>query len=328
MKKLPFFFILLSFLSINTIVRPGTTDRLTPCQAPRFQMPDTNGIVNDNYGYAYIAPENWTLQKGDGYHLYTQQLVSGGAGCRLLILPPVPSSGKLEDDVQSIFSQMYPGWRFYYSDARHDDLVKGNTKQGAPYYMMEAAMVKDRPGGGWDYETGAALVVGNGKQSAIIALRHEITGIHCQCKQRYDYWQRFFNSFSIKSFNPKTESYTNPFRFIGSWMASGDRSIGEYIFAANGRFQYLGGYGSFSKTSNEIIELKTSAWQGDGSYSIQDDRIFFKRKGETIPDVYRFRFESINRGSTGWKERVCLLNEHPKDGGPAYETCYEKTERK
>jgi len=223
---------------------------------------------------------------------------------------------------------MYPGWRFYYSDARHDDLMKGNTRQGAPYYMMEAYMMKDRPAGGWDYETGTAVVIGNGKQAAILAIRHELTGLNCQCKQRYTTWPRFFSSFTIKNLIPQKEIDTNPTRFIGSWMVSGGRSIGEYIFAANGRFQYLGGYGSYSRISNEWIELKTSAWQGDGSYTIQGDHLIFKRKGETKGDEYRFRFESINRGSTGWKDRLCLLNEHPRDNGPAYETCYEKTEKK
>lgn len=328
MKYLALSFIVLTLLSIYTMANSETAEMRTPIVVPGISIPDTGGIITDNFGYSYIAPENWSLQKGNGYNLYTQQLADGSPGCRLLIIPPVVSSGKLEDDVKNIFSQMYPGWRFYYSDARHDDLIKGFTKQGAPYYMLEAYMVKDRPAGGLDSETGSALVIGNGNQYAILALRHEITGLNCLCKKRYNTWHRFFNSFTIKNLNPIKESDTNPTRFIGSWMASGDRSIGEYIFAANGRFQYLGGYGSYTKISNEWLELKTSAWQGDGSYSIQGDRLIFKRKGETKGDEYRFRFESINRGSTGWKERLCLLNEHPRDNGPAYEACYEKTERK
>ena len=105
------------------------------------------------------------------------------------------------------------------------------------------------------------------------------------------------------------------------------RSIGEYIFAANGRFQYLGSFGSYTKISNEWIELKTSAWQGDGSYTIQGDQLILKRNGEKKGDEYRFRFESINQGSTGWKDRLCLLNEHPLDNLPPYEACYEKREK-
>jgi hypothetical protein len=327
MKIKPLIFILPGFFLICGLIPRENTKSFTP-PAQEIQSVDTTGIVTDSYGYAYIPPESWTLEKGNGYILYTQVLADGRPGCRLIIIPPVVSSGKLEDDVKSIFLQMYPGWRYYYSDARHDDLVRGNTKQGAPYYMLEAEMVKDRPDGGRDYEQGAALVVGSGKQSAIIALRHEITGLNCQCKQRYNTWQRFFNSFAIKNLSPQSQRDTSPSRFIGSWMSSGNRSISEYIFAANGRFQFIGGFGSYSKISNEILELKTSAWQGDGSYSIQGDRLLFTRKGETKPDIYRFRFESINKGSTGWKERICLLNEHPRDNGPAYEACYEKTERK
>lgn len=286
-----------------------------------------NTLIATLDSYQYIPPEGWQAQKGNGFVLLTQPSTSGLA-CQLTIISPVPFSGNLENETKNVFSQMYPGWRFYYSDARHDDLMKGNTKQGFGYCMMEAPMVRTRPdGNSWDYETGSALLVNLGTHVAIITLRHESTGIHCQCKQRYDYWGRFFNSFTIKNFSVPIMGTDVHKRIIGSWTASGNRAIGEYIFAANGRYQYIGGFGNFTQISPELLELKTSAFQGDGNYKLENDQLVMTRKGNSTPEIYKFRLEKINKGSTGWKDRIILLDENPADKGPAYEAIYERIVR-
>lgn len=280
-------------------------------------------LVYSQDQYSYTAPQDWLGEKGNEYVRYVQPSTTGQA-CVLTIITPQVSSGDLEADVKNVFNQMYAGWNFYYSDARRDELMKGTTSQGLAYCMMEGAMVRDRAEGGWDYETGAALVIGVGKKIAIVALRHESTGLYCKCKHRYDYWGRFFRSFTVKEFSAKPVlKEDSRKRFIGSWMVSGGKVIGEYIFAANGHYQYIGGYGSMNRVSRDMIEIRTSAFKGDGKYEIRDSSLSLIKKGYD-PQPYLFRFEKVNKGSTGWVDRLYLVNEHPADGGKPYEVCYEK----
>lgn len=313
---------------IQSFLQSLTLDsKATPSTVKKPAQPAATTSAGSLDQYSFIPPQNWTVQKGNGFVSYRQPLSASGQGCVLTLLSPQPSSGNLENDVKSIFSQMYPGWNFYYTDHRHDDLAKGITKQGLPYYMMEAFMSRPR-GEQTDSETGTAWVIDMGKQMAVIALRHEPIGIYCECKKRYNYIGRFLNSFTVKDITaPANTSANTQQRILGSWMVSEGMSVGEYIFAANGHYQYIGGYGSSSAVSSDVIMLKSSAFQGDGTYTVSGDKLIFKRKGSTTPETYRFRFEQFNQGSTGWKDRIYLLNEKPAHGGDPYEACYEKTKK-
>jgi hypothetical protein len=307
----------LQTLSLNAKATPSTPKNVTP---------PANTPVSNIDQYSFTAPENWTLQKGNGFVTYRQPLSATGQGCVLTILSPETSSGNLETDVKSIFSQMYPGWSFHHSDSRQYTLAKGYTKQGLAYYMMEADMMRQR-GEQWDYETGAAWVIAIGKQIAILSLRHEPIGLYCECKKRYNYIGRLLNTFTIKNTTPSANTITGTSkRIIGSWMISGGGTMGEYIFAANGHYQYIGGYGSTTRVSNDMIEIKSSIFQGDGTYTINGDKLTIKRKGSSTPEILRFRFEQYSQGTTDWKDRIYLLAEKPADGGYSYEACYEKSQ--
>jgi hypothetical protein len=166
-----------------------------------------------------------------------------------------------------------------------------------------------------------------GNQIAILSLRHEPIGLYCECKKRYNYIGRLLNTFTIKNATLSASNNANTSkRVVGSWMVSGQGSIGEYIFAANGHYQYIGGYGSTTKVSYDMIEIKSSVFQGDGTYTINGDKLTIKRKGSSAPEVLRFRFEQYSPGNSDWKDRIYLLNEKPADGGYSYEVCYEKSQ--
>jgi hypothetical protein len=289
---------------------------------------DSNKIVTGMEQYRYIPPQDWNTKKGNGFITFTQP-PSNGQSCVLTLISPQQSSGNLGTDAQAIFSQMYQGWKFNYDGERQYEFIKGRTKQGLEYCMMEASMVRQRPGEeSWDYETGAAVAIGIGKQMAIVALRHEPIGLYCKCRHRYDYWGRFLSSFAVENFSPVLQgNEADTRRIIGSWMFSGQGTIGEYIFAANGRYQYIGGYGSVTQITREMIEIKSSVFDGDGSYTIQGDKISFRKKGQA-PESNPFRFEIRKKGTGTWTDYICIVNEHPPDGGKPYEVCYEKRARK
>ena len=275
--------------------------------------------------YQFIAPERWYTQSGKDAILLaqTQNLQEG---CVITILPPQPSSGNLESDAKNIFTLMYPGgWKYRYTGEKQFDLSKGFTTQGLEYCMLEAPMHRQRPDGYYyDYEDGAVWVIGMGKQVAVVAGRHNRL-VACFCNHKYEYWRRFFNSFTIKDQPAVKNTEDVNKRIIGDWMAMGSSALTEYIFAANGNYQFIGAYGtSRTVTSgyNDYIEIKSSAWKGDGSYTIKGNQIIFKKHGSK-PEEMKFRFEKVNHGGTGWKERLYLRQISLADG-KEFEVCYEK----
>lgn len=276
--------------------------------------------------YSFIVPEQWFITKNNDHILLTQ--AQSMEGCVLTILPPQPSSGNLETDAKNIFNLMYPGWQFRHTGEKQYDLSHGYTPQGLEYFMMEAPMHKMRPDGFYyDYEDGAAWVIRMGNQVAIVAGRHSRL-LACYCNHRYDYWRRFFNSFTVKDQAPAKPTEEVPKRIIGSWMASGSGALTEYIFSANGNYQFIGAYGTSStvtRGSYDYLEIKTSAWKGDGSYTIKGNQITFKKYGQK-PDAVKFRFEKVNHGGTGWKDRLYMLKTGLTDG-KEFEVCYEKGNR-
>ena len=194
--------------------------------------------------------------------------------------------------------------------------------------MIEAPMHKMRPDGYYyDYEDGTAWVIKlDNKQVAVIAGRHNRL-MACYCFQQYEYWRRFFNSFTVKGQSPAKSSQEDPAkRILGDWMAMGGMALTEYIFAANGNYQFIGAYGTTSKTTdayNEYIYLKSSSFAGDGSYAIKDGNIIFKNRGDKSTEQVPYRFERVNHGGMGWKERLYMRKVSAGDG-KEYEVCYEK----
>jgi hypothetical protein len=64
---------------------------------------------------------------------------------------------------------------------------------------------------------GAVWVINYGNQIAVITGQHN-RNMACFCKQKYEYWRRFFNSFTVKILNrPKTQ---DP-KFPGASLATG-----------------------------------------------------------------------------------------------------------
>ena len=114
--------------------------------------------------------------------------------------------------------------------------------------------------------------------------------------------------------------------FPGAWTQSGSGVLTEYIFAANGNFQFIGAYGTTSTVSQnyaDYIEIKSSAWQGDGSYAIKGNQLNLKKRGDPAVEQVQFRFEKVNHGGTGWRDRLYMLKTDLTLGKP-YEVCYEK----
>lgn len=103
-------------------------------------------------------------------------------------------------------------------------------------------------------------------------------------------------------------------------------ALTEYIFAANGNYKFIGVGGSTvtrADANYDYIYIKTSSFAGDGSYSIRNNQLVFKRRGDRNAEQVPFRFDKVNHGGTGWKDRLYMRKVSAGDG-KQYEVCYEK----
>jgi hypothetical protein len=269
----------------------------------------------------FVAPAGWSEQSQTD-HVLLQNMESG---CLILILEPQPSSGNLEQDARAAFELMYQGWHYQKSDEQRLTLSKGRTPQGLEYCMMQAAMSTTTADGRYHLEDGAALVINAGAQVVIIGVRHNSSMFaHDQCS-RYEGWPRFLASFTVKNaMLPATTDEDASKRIIGRWAMAEGRASGEYIFAANGHYQFTGALGTSYTTSGydyEIIHTTTSAFEGDGSYSVSGNRLTLRRRADRKPEEVMVRFETVSRGGPGWNDRLYLLR---KDATGDYEVAYEK----
>ena len=282
-----------------------------------------NGAVNFN-DYQFDSPERWYTYKTKD-NILLSQTQSASYGCTLQLWPPQPSSGNLESDARNIFNQMYPGWQFRWTGDKKEDVSKGYTLQGLEYCMIEAALQKQRPDGYYyDYEDGQVMVIDVGGKIAVITGRHNRGEMVCFCKYQYEYWNKFFNSFTVANASPKKTAGDGLSRFVGSWQSMGGNALTKYIFAANGRYQFIGAYSTTSRISRDMIEMRTSGFTGDGGYIVNGNKLTTTHDNDrSKKDVVQYRFEKVNHGGTGWKDRLYILDKSVVDG-KLFEVCYEK----
>lgn len=279
--------------------------------------------------YLFTAPEGWQVTNG-GNHIFMQ---SPASGCQILIFEPQLSSGDLESDAISVFNMMYPAanWRYTHQGERQYVLSRGYLAKGLRYSMIEASMNATTADGKYHTEDGAALAIQAGHQLIIVSIRHSSLSGHWDCQNKYNVWPRFFNSFDVESAAHRPDSDAEPARrIVGVWkLASGGVASGEYVFAANGNFQFRGAIGTTTTTTDyyyEYLHITTYAFEGDGSYAFDGDKLMLKRRTDGVQDQRRYRFVDINPGGTGWKDRICLLSDDPSTGS-LIEVCYEKEQR-
>ena len=273
--------------------------------------------------YVFVCPEGWVAQETAEQILLSQ--VPDQTGCIIQVLPPQPSSGDLERDARAVFDLMYPGWNYQKSGEARYTVSRGTLSQGFAFCLFEAPMSATSQDGRYHLEEGVALVVKLGAQVAIVAARHRGLAAHADCHRKYNVWRRFFNSFTVKSVTPSAPPQPNPKqRIVGVWSQSESGAASELIFSANGHFARTGALGTSSTSRDfnfEYLHVKTYAFQGDGAYTLAGNKLTLQRSDTKAAEEARFRFEEVNHGGAGWRDRVWLLT---KDRFGENEVVYER----
>jgi len=285
----------------------------------------TNNSISMN-DYEFIPPENWQINKTKDFI----SLQNPRSGCIIHIFTPQPSSGNLEQDAKNVFDMMYKGWAYQQQGEKSFLLTTGVLPKGLEYFMKEGTMTGYNTNGQYLLEEGTAMVVKTGNTIVIISARHNSGALgHDECYRNYNTWRRFINSFSVKNNSSiKNNGSDDAQRILGLWkvIATGVVSA-DYVFAANGNYEYGGGLGSSTTTSDmyyEYIYNRAYPFQGSGSYTISGDQLLLKKRSDNSTEQVRFRFEKVNHGGTGWNDRIWLLK---KDILGDMEVSYEKVKR-
>jgi hypothetical protein len=275
--------------------------------------------------YDFTAPEKWQVQNNNDHIAF----INPQSGCTIKILSPQPSSGNLEQDANTVFDLMYKGWNYQKNGDRKFILAKGFLPKGHEYFIKEAAMSGTNTQGQYMIEEGTAMGVKAGNQVVIISVRHNSSNLgHDDCYRNYNTWKRFVNSFTVKNIVLlKNNEPQSSQRIIGLWKIDAVGVVtGDYVFAANGNYQSGGGIGS-STTSSDMyytyIYNRAYPFEGDGSYSIAGNILALKKRNAAAEQV-TIRFEKVNHGGTGWKDRLYMLK---KDNYSENESLYEKQEK-
>ena len=277
--------------------------------AGELQTANRTGSITLN-DYEFIPPEGWVVQRNADQLL----MRNPQSGCLIQIFEPRAPSGSLEQVSLAVFSQMYAGWKFRQTGERQYLLSTGVLPKGLDYFMMEAEIGKDGGEFGGILD-GAALVVKAGSQIVIIAALHAtLMMAHRACWTTYATWRRFFNSFTVRN-TPTVKGSEGELsrRIVGRWAMTEGLAVGEYVFAANGTYTSDGTFGG--PTSGAIASASRSS-----RYSMAGDQLIMSTPRGAEEQV-RVRFERVNHGGTGWRDRLYMLK---KDAFGETEVSYER----
>ena len=277
--------------------------------AGELQTANRNGLITLN-DYEFNPPAGWAVQRNTD-HLSMRNPQSG---CRIQIFEPRAPSGSLEQVSLTVFEQMYAGWQFRQTGERQYLLSTGVLPKGLDYFMMEAEISKD--GGEFGgILNGASLIVKAGSQIVIIAALHaSLMPDHRQCWATYATWRRFFNSFTVRNTPIVMEAEgERSRRIVGRWAMTEGLAVRQYVFAANGTYTSGGAFGSAA--TGAIADASRN-----GGYSMAGDQLTMSTPRGTEEQV-RLRFERVNHGGTGWRDRLYMLK---KDAFGENEVSYER----
>ena len=277
--------------------------------AGELQAANRNEPITLN-DYEFIPPERWVVQRKPDHFL----MRNPQSGCVIQILEPRVMPGNLEQVSRAVLGQMYAGWQFRKAGEQQYLLSTGVLPKGLDYFMTEAEMSKE--GGEFGgIQHGAALTVKAGSQIVIIAALHaSLMPDHRECWTTYATWRRFFNSFTVRN-TPivrETEDELSR-RIVGRWAMTEGLAVGEYVFAADGTYSSGGAFGS--SASGAVSDVSR-----DGGYAMAGDQLVMSSPVGTTKKV-RLRFDRVNHGGTGWKDRLYMLK---KDAHGEYEVSYER----
>ena len=268
--------------------------------------------------WVFKAPAGWEAARGQGNIMLTDK----AGGCSIMLLPPRPSGPTLEDDLERAYAEVFNGWN------------KRDEATGNPYIRVAKGVSVD----GWElikadtYLTrGADKALGmlfvarlDGKSMALAGMRPgaDLTSVNVaiatatpQCLDEYldTDWPELFHSLHFKSWKPRGNELAK--KVVGKWWATTLNGALGYVLAANGRYQTIAGYQTFSRIDRTTVLATTHGFTGSGSWKLEGSELTLTPDGKNEkPEVARVRWQNVFELGQ-WQERLRFLEKRPDGSG-------------
>lgn len=313
--------------SVTILARTSSKDLLAKMDAllrglklaPPAAAP-AGGSVDDT---VFVAPPGWkTTRSGDMI-----QLTDEVGGCTLLLLPPRPASGTLEENVDALYAQATAGWSrentVGQGDSPYFRSLKGTSADGWDYMRVEGFVERDTPAGKLRALDLAFVAQLDGRVAKIAGTRAGpdaysnmrsadlVTGkARCLDDDLSVDWPSFFLSLHFKSFSARKSGLAE--KLVGKWWSSWTGGSMGYVFAANGRYDMIVGYQTFQRVDAATLRTTTTGlFPGSGSWKLDGNQLTLK---PDAPDVraatFGVRLEMVKELGV-WSERLRLSSKDP-----------------
>jgi hypothetical protein len=274
----------------------------------QLQGTSTPAAMSD---YLFTVPPGWTKE------VFTSEIVLRAPDkvSVLSILPMQPSSGDLENDMKTIFWQVFTGWKPDPWNPDNHISIKGVAPAGWSYFKDEMGIVKEE--GDKKYQSyGFIFLAQLNGQVAIIAGSYPSKTNLLDEQYAVD-WPLLFHSLAFKNYK---SAATSPLAndILGEWLTGSSSSVMTYTFAANGRYGYASAYSTSRDYSSYQVLETTTRFVGDGKYTLKGNDLVMISDRTQKSDARKVRvFYEKQYGE--YQKRIGLLNTTSSYDGKSYE---------
>ncbi len=275
-------------------------------------------------GFSFRMPQGMTGEdKTDHFDMTDDK-------CAITANMAQPASGTLAQQANDLLIQAYSALGYQVLDDNYGtDLLanrtEGKTAGGWSYVELRAELRK----GGPSDERGHIFLVGVGNEvvpfigyspttQGCTQLAHDFkTGIIGELR-----WRELEFSLDFPTATKSPAALAQP--VIGHWALFSGPSGQEYVFAANGRYQYWGGLSQAHVVSSTEYELVTSHFSGDGAFAVKGDQLALFPDGKPAESFLVRVFDQHAVSPSGVVSHKVQLGLMKKDAAGAYEVPLEK----
>jgi hypothetical protein len=276
---------------------------LTQTVKPVAQVPAVAGSLSD---YMFDIPAGWTKEVSS-----TEIVLRAPDKASVLsILPMQNSSGDLGKDMNTIYWQVFEGWKPDPWNPDNHISVKGTSAAGWSYFKDEMAIAKED--GEKQYKTyGFVFLAQLNGQLAVIAGSYP-SKTNLLDDQSAPDWQIIFHSLGFKNYK---NSAVSPLEkdILGEWITGSSSSVITYTFAANNRYAYGSAFSTSRDYSSYQVLETTTSFTGDGKYILMGNELttINDKTGKTEVHKVRVYYE---KQYGGWLKRLGILSISLTDG--------------
>jgi hypothetical protein len=203
-------------------------------------------------------------------------------------------------------------------------IVHGVSGQGWEYVIVKRGI---GPRGSPEIRLGFVLVAKlNDRLAVISGLSKDSLISNCMGEMGNNVWPRFFYSLSFKNWTPTDQAAAMRKRIAGTWIGGGGMAADRFVFDPNGRYGGASASQQYNGVTNAGIVTTTTAFFGDGAYTLRGNGIALTPDNRGKPPsngFIRLEEESKDEGAN-WAEVLYLLRTSTVDG-KEYEMTYHRS---